>query len=64
MSEKPKPERTYSIVGPDNYRPPDYKRIVRSLSEAELRSELAAGRGDAGYQKAVRAELEAREREA
>lgn len=58
-----KPEKTYSIVGPEGYKPPNYARVVRELTDAELRSEIAASRGDAGYQEAARAELARRERE-
>lgn len=63
MSVPGKPERTYSIVGPDAYRPPDYDRVVRQLSDAELESEVAGGRGGPGYQEAARAELARRKGE-
>lgn len=56
-----KPDRVYSTVGPEPYKPPDYARVVRQLSDDELRDDIAAGRGDAGYQEAARAELERRE---
>ena len=60
MSSNPKPSRVYTTIGPEAYRPPDYARVVRSLTEAELRDELAARRGDPGYLAAVQAEIEHR----
>lgn len=53
-------ERVYSMVGPEAYKAPDYGRVVRQLSDDELRSDLAAGRGDDGYRDAARRELERR----
>jgi len=57
-----KPSRVYSTVGPEAYKPPDYERVVRRQTDEELRSDIAAGRGDPGYQEAARAELDRRER--
>lgn len=53
-------DRLYTIVGPEAYKPPDYARVVRQLSDQELRDDLAAERGDDGYQAAARAELDRR----
>jgi hypothetical protein len=55
-----KPDRFYSIVGPGSNQPPNYARVVSTLTVAELEQELAAGRGSPGYLEAVEFELEAR----
>ena len=39
---------------------PNYQRIVLFLSDKELQQEFADGKGDPGYQEAVRTELEKR----
>jgi len=39
---------------------PDYRRVVRLLSDEDLAQEYADGKGGPGFQEAVRAELEAR----
>lgn len=42
--------------------PPQYDRVVRSLSNDELQQEATSGKGERGYQQAVAAELERRVR--
>jgi hypothetical protein len=61
VTPQPKPSRVYTTVGPEPYKPPDYERVVRRQTDEELRSDIAAGRGDEGYRDAARAELERRE---
>jgi hypothetical protein len=41
-------------------RPPSYERVVRGLSDRELREEIDAGLGSEEYQQALAAEAERR----
>lgn len=43
--------------------PPNYGRVVRSLTDAELLDEISNRRGDPDYQQALSAELAARDSE-
>lgn len=46
-------ERRY-MLRTGNEKPPQYTRTVRALSDRDVIEEIALGRGDAGYQQALR----------
>lgn len=51
--------KTYPII-PKNRQAANYDRVARVLSNADLRDELDLGRGDPGYQEALRTEAKRR----
>lgn len=53
-------ERYYPIEAGKGLRPPDYKRVVRALTDDELEEEILGKLGDPGYQLALLAEAEQR----
>ncbi len=55
-----KQQRAFPVVGNGEYRPPDYARVVRRLSDDEIQADLDAERGDPEYRAACVCELERR----
>ncbi len=55
--------RTYPVHGPQAVKAPDYLRVVRASTRAELRHDLAAGLGTEAYRLAAEAELNRRNEE-
>jgi hypothetical protein len=51
-----KVERHYPVMDGTG-QPPDYQRAVAALSLQEIRDEIALGRGEAGFQAALRRAL-------
>lgn len=60
MSEGFGKARHYPIDKPGPDRPPDYSRVIRMLSDAELEDEILGRRGEAAYQLALLAEADRR----
>lgn len=52
--------RYYPVVGPGDKREPDYERVARTLTDAELEEEILGRRGDARYQLVLIQEAERR----
>lgn len=50
----------YNIVRLHDATDPDYRRVARTLDDAELEDEILGGRGEAAYQLALLAEAERR----
>jgi hypothetical protein len=55
--------RVYSVVGPGSDKAPDYERVARALTDADLEEEILSKRGEAAYQAALVAELDRRSKE-
>ena len=53
-------ERDYPLHDGGEPRAPNYDRVVRALSDAELEDEILGKRGEPGYQLALLAEAERR----
>ncbi len=63
MTARHPQSRSYPVHGPQAVKEPDYGRVVRASTRAELRHDLAAGLGTEAYRLEAEAELNRRNEE-
>jgi hypothetical protein len=54
--------RVYPVVGGGPQKPPDYGRVVRAMTDRDIRDEIAGRLGGSDYQAALQAEAARRKK--